>query len=242
MIGTLKSALKRNPALYRVLQKTYYKSWKILEAILGTKLQEWSWKFRHLYSRDWAENYIAAASLNNAHRKLLVDEVQKFVPFQTALEIGCASGPNLYLLAKKFPQTKFYGIDISRKAVEKGERWLGKEGVKSVELCTGRADKLSHYGDKSFDIVFTDAVLMYIGPDKIDRVISEIFRIAKRAVLFIEWHEEIDEARHYDTHWIYNYKKLLAGIPAARLEFKKIPADVWGGDWSRYGYIIEAEL
>jgi ubiquinone/menaquinone biosynthesis C-methylase UbiE len=71
-------------------------------------------------------------------------------------------------------------------AVQKGNEWFRQEGISNVKLEVGRAQKLAQFADKSFDVVFTDAVLIYISPDEIEQVVKEILRIG-RAVVLCEW-------------------------------------------------------
>jgi len=125
-------------------------------------------------------------SRDDPHRSFLVERISKFSP-NSVLEIGCACGPNLYGIAKKFPDAKVRGIDINPVAVQKGNEWFKGEGIFNVKLEVGRAQELEQFGDKSFDVVFTDAVLFYISPDEIKHVVKEMLRIG-RVIVLNEWH------------------------------------------------------
>src|SRR4030042_2921121 len=138
--------------------------------IFGTKVDELFWKFRHIFDRKWPESYISQESINHPHRKFLIDKISVYYPFENILEIGCASGPNLYLLAKKFPEIKLYGIDISKKAIEVGKEYFKKENINNIFLSEGKAGELKKFGDKSIDVIFTDATLIYEGPDRINLI------------------------------------------------------------------------
>ena len=48
-----------------------------------------------------------------------------------------------------------------------GNEQLAQEGIPSVRLMVGKADELDQFQNSSFDIVFTNALLIYAGPDKI---------------------------------------------------------------------------
>jgi len=213
---------------------------RLLDKTFGSKTDEMYWRFRHVFgSRKWAEKYLSEASLNHPHRKFIIDKIAGCAPLKTILEIGCASGPNVYLLAKKFPEVKLYGIDISKKAVETGNKLLKKESISNVKLYAGKADELGQFPDKSFDIVFTDATLIYIDPDKINKVIGEMLRVARKAVILNEWHKETPES-FYNDHWVHNYKSLFKQfIPEDKIKFTKLPENLWDRNWSEYGYIIE---
>jgi tRNA G46 methylase TrmB len=119
------------------MKKLLRKVKRLAVKIFGLKVYELFWKFRHFFDKSWAERYISKESINHPHRKILIDIISKYYPFDSALEIGCASGPNLYLLAKKFPEVKLYGIDISKKAIEIGKKKFNKEKISNVILETG---------------------------------------------------------------------------------------------------------
>ena len=86
--------------------------------------------------------------------------------------------------------------------------------ITNVILSVGKADKLSAFVDNSFDILFTDATLLYIAPDKIKEVISEMIRIARKALIFVEQHEESlqkdprGEGVYDSGIWKRNYRRL----------------------------------
>lgn len=224
------------------MRKLLRKIKRLLDKILGTKTDEFYWRFRHLLNKRWSENYMSQDSINHPHRKFLIDKISTLAPLKNVLEIGCASGPNLYLLAKKLPNTKLYGIDISKKAIKVGTEWLNKKGIKNTVLSYGKADNLRSFSNKSIDVVFTDAALIYIGPDKIDKVLKEILRAAKKAIIFNEWHS--DDLEHlYDDHWIYNYRLLFKEfVPEEKIKITKLPGDLWSGRWAQFGHIIEIKL
>jgi len=121
------------------------------------------------------------------------------------LEIGCASGPNLYLLAKKFPEIKLYGIDISKKAIEIGKKKFNEEKILNVILETGNPSDLQKFFNKSIDIIFSDACLIYISPKKINSVVEEMVRIAKKAIILCEQHSDNSNS-FYNGNWGHNYK------------------------------------
>lgn len=147
-------------------------------------LTDKEWSTRHLYNENWIEN--CWRSRNNPHRSFLVERISKFSP-NSVLEIGCACGPNLYHIAKKFPDAKVKGIDINPMAVQKGNEWFKQEGVSNIKLEVGKAQELKQFADKSFDVVFTDAVLIYVSPDEIKQVVKEMLRIGW-AIVLNEWH------------------------------------------------------
>jgi ubiquinone/menaquinone biosynthesis C-methylase UbiE len=216
--------------------------------IVGTKVQEWIWQTRHIYKGDdWATGY--CGTINHPHRQILVGRISSYAPFGRILEIGCNTGPNLYLLAVKFPQAKFYGIDINPEAVRKGNEWFEKLSVKNIVLSLGRADQMDGFSSKSMDVVFTDSTLMFIGPDKIYRVIGGMIRVARKALVFNEHHLEpkVGNEREcfYDYgHWIYDYHTLLEKyVPSKDIRITKLPEGAWDDErWKKFGAVIEVKL
>ena len=252
--------LQRWPALYRLAARIYFafKPVHLKELIMGTKAREKEWATRHLHegqrrrddwgkgSDDWIKGYWN--SQNHSHRPFLIERISSFSPISSILEIGCNCGPNLYLLAKRFPGAEIRGVDINPMAVEKGNEWLAQEGIVNVQLLVGKADELEQFRDKSFDVVFTDAVLIYVGPDKIKTVIQGMIRIARRALILMEWHCFEPQQRdpngcgvYHHGSWKRDYVALLKQfVPAEHIRITKIPEDMWPDvNWKTLGALVE---
>ncbi len=185
--------------------------------------------------------------MNHPHRVFLLDRLSNYSPIQSLLEVGCGDGPNLYLLAKKFPAAEFTGVDINPWSVTNGEEWFKREGVSNITLSVGKADELETFPDKSFDIVLTDAVLMYVGPDKIKKVAKQMVRIARRALILVEWHsfDSHNSLGVYERHWRRNYETLLKElVPEDNVHAIKLPDDAGFEDemWKKWGALIEAKI
>ena len=231
--------LRKWRGLYSLLQNIYHFFRKIIETyIFGTKARELFWQTRggKLVNMDFETN-------EHPHRKLLLEKISNYVSFSSVLEIGCANGPNLFFLAKKFPKVKIQGIDINKRAVKTGNDYFKRNGIPNVELFIEKANNLSRFADKSFDIVFTDAILIYIGKDKINKIVLEMKRVAKKAIILLEHHSEDKDASgvYNQGNWLRNYRKLFEPF-SSEIKITKLPLEVWGGDWEKFGYIIEIVL
>jgi len=226
--------------MMKLIIEVYHRLRYIMGIILGTRFNELVWRYRHVYKPGWGEPSIQSFSHPHPHRLLLIQKVYANLPFSNVLEIGCASGPNLYLLAKEFPNARFVGIDVNPCAIRKGEAFFKQQGIRNVSLFVGKADELGRFPDKSFDVIFTDAVLMYIGPDKIRKVATELQRIARKAIILVEHYseQESDLGNYKEKWWIRNYAKLLRSF-GSKINIMKISPEMWGGNWGKYGYIIE---
>jgi ubiquinone/menaquinone biosynthesis C-methylase UbiE len=219
-------------------QKIWWKIRSLKVKIFGTSYLKQIWRKKKI--SDFLD-------ISHPHRNFLIKKISKFYPFSNVLEIGCGFGPNLYLLAKKFPKVNLVGIDINNGAIEKGKKLFEKEKIKNVKLFVKEAKDLNFFKEKSFDIVFTDAVLMYLGPDEIERVIREMIKIAKKALILVEWHIPNLKKDVFDPHigvWKRDYFNLLKEyFPKERILLEKIPKNSWPDEnWQKYGWVIEAKI
>ena len=254
MRDKLKSFLKRSPGIYNFAKKGYFSFHSTLYRLhlLDTKLEERYWAMRHRYEgndwgnqeNEWVRGYWD--SRDHSHRSFLIERICEFSP-SSILEVGCNCGPNLYLLAKRFPGAKIRGIDINPVAVQKGNEWLARDGIPNVKLLEGKADELGQFQDKSFDVVFTDAVLIYIGPDKIKKVIEEMLRVTRQALILLEWHcfnSKSNPLGVYAGHWMRDYVALLKEfVPERKIQVIKLPEELWSDEnWQRYGGVVEVVM
>ncbi len=226
------------------MRKFLRKFKNVADKLLGNRANEWFWEFRHIFDRsNWPEKYVSEESLNHPHRKLLIDIISNYAPFENIFEVGCASGPNLYLLAKKFPQAKIYGSDISKNAIDFGKKWFEKQNIKNIGLFPCHAEvSFKNFSDKSIDVIFSDAALIYLNKEKMEKILKEMIRVGRKALIFNEQHADVVSPIS-DGHWIHNYKNLLKKfVPEEKIKFTKIPESIWAGNWAKYGYIIEVNL
>ncbi len=241
-----KEYLKKNIFLYRMFQRAYYGlRWFFERYVLGTGIQEWLW--RRAYRSGDAGH---AAETTEPHQRILMEKIADHRSFQHILEIGCGHGANLLAVARRFPAARIAGLDINDRAIEQARRYLADRGINSDELWTGKADHLERLADKSFDLVFTSAVLIYIAPDKIDAVIRQVLRVASRAIILNEWHFASLEASGKETsfycygHWVHDYARLFSRYLAPeRIRVTKIPEAICRDEqWARFGTVIEVSL
>ena len=225
----------------------------IKELFIGTRAWEEEWAGVHLTKRnDWGgegsdviQSY--RDSIVHPHRQVLIDKTCEFSPGKI-LEIGCNCGPNLYLLAQHLPTAQLYGIDVNPMAIEIGSQWFSESGINNISLNVGKADDLGQFPDNSFDVVFTDALLIFVGPDKIEKVIEEMFRVARKGLLLTEWH--IFEHEHHAKNslgirqhgmWKRDYTALLKKYSSPeRVTITKITEDIWPDmNWQTAGAFIQ---
>lgn len=159
---------------------------------------------------------------------------QQYRP-DSVLEVGCGAGRNLLALSERMPEAKVAGIEINPAAVGVAiERLQGAAEVRQGNLY---AD-LSRFEDGSFDVVFSCGVLMHVPHANLYGVLSQMHRIARKAVLHFELH---GPSHAFDFHrYPRNYREayLHSGI-AARLSYEIFdPSDFRGKGTSSYRHAL----
>ena len=184
-------------------------------------------------ANDWIEEYIQ--SKEHPHRQLIIDEIGHLEPFEKILEVGCSAGPNIALLREKFAYLKdsnLTGVDVNAASL-----MAAKINLPAVNWMPGSVTDLP-LPDKSVDITLVDAVLMYVGPEEIEKAMDEINRVTKKAVVLVEWGTgESTKGILRCGHWARSYGTLLEerGFKtfARKLTFSQWPNE----NWANNGYI-----
>jgi S-adenosylmethionine-diacylgycerolhomoserine-N-methlytransferase len=86
----------------------------------------------------------------------------------TVLEVGCGTGRNIIVAAKRYPKAKFYGFDISRMMLETAQANIARAGCADrVTLAQGDASAFSSqglFGVSAFDRVYISYAVSMIPP------------------------------------------------------------------------------
>lgn len=86
----------------------------------------------------------------------------------TVLEPGCGTGRNLILAARKYPNAKFYGFDISSEMLKTARTAIERAGLSNrITVAEGDAtnfDPAALFGVAAFDRVFISYSLSMIPP------------------------------------------------------------------------------
>lgn len=183
--------------------------------------------------------------LQRPHRQFLLRYMDTLGPWRSVLELGCGRGVNLFLLAQRHPEAELEGLDISSVAIEGARHELARRGVSHVRLAVGSAAHLEAYPDHSVDIVLADALLMYIPPEAIGSILSEMLRVARVGVLAGAWHIDLPETsqpwRYDEGSWVYDFRRIASEVPGSKMTVTAYPESAWqDARWRRYGAIISA--
>lgn len=87
-------------------------------------------------------------------------------PDMNVLEVGCGTGRNLVLAARRYPEAAFYGMDISREMLATAHRAARRAGIE-VTLGYGDATRFNPYaafGVSRFERIYLSYTLSMI-PD-----------------------------------------------------------------------------
>lgn len=154
-------------------------------------------------SGDFDEHYIQTYGISRTSlNKEFLHKVQKDA---NILEVGCNVGKQLELLEEIGFNNKF-GIEINSKALNIAKC------KKNLNIIYGSALDIP-FKDNFFDLVYTSGVLIHIHPDDLDKVISEMYRVAKKFIWGFEYFsEEIREISYRgnaNRMWKNNFLNLF---------------------------------
>ncbi len=100
-------------------------------------------------------------------RDRMLDDLQP-PPGGTILEIGCGTGRNLVLAARRYPNARLYGFDISSEMLKSARASIAKAGhADRITVTEGDAtdfDASAMFGRAQFDRVFISYSLSMIPP------------------------------------------------------------------------------
>ena len=183
------------------------------------RLWPYFWKYRHLWDRKWPEGYTNEESLTHPHRKLILEAVSRFEPFDSIFEYGSGPGPNLILLSKKYPGLSLYGYDISKIARLKLSKISNTVALNPTDLPP-----------KKVDGCISDAALIYREKPIFLRYVQD----NSKFYVGCEWHDDTRDSYRIDRNYVHNFKRLLPGC-----ELRKLTWQDWQDEgWSTYGHII----
>lgn len=166
------------------------------------------------------------------HRRLLRDLLYVLArPVNGILEVGCWTGQNLVRIAESYPEGRLAGIDVNQKAITRAKKILPAATFK-----VGRVEAIP-FRAKSFDVVISDAVLMYV--KDVRGALREMDRVARRALILLEWSSKKERVVGYS--FTRDYEKLLTGM-----DYNVNKMRVWTGlwptsrRWQKYGMLYIA--
>lgn len=196
----------------------------------------------------WAtrSSFNATLSLNLPHREWLAQVIDALPRVRLAeephlLEIGASYGPNLAAMRQVNLRWQVSGIDISQSAVDMGKRMWDHDP--QVRLSVGDAGSKLRFKDETFDVVLSDACLLYVPPWKIQRAVKEMSRVSRNYIVLVELTSFGSlPMRPSRDGWLYDYRKLFGSTSHRILETQQIPINLRsGGRWPTFGRVMIAQ-
>lgn len=99
--------------------------------------------------------------------------------FESAYEVGCNSGRNLWYIENKMPGKRLGGLDINHHAIEMATKMLPQAEFHIKDICDIDTEN-------KYDLVFTSGVLCHIPPGHIYEVIKKCISKANNYVMHME--------------------------------------------------------
>lgn len=149
---------------------------------------------------------------------------------RSILDYGCGYGINLKVLKDINPDFILHGMDISKKDLRMLE--IINNNLFKIHLNILDYQNLKYLEGK-FDLVFTDAVLIYINTSNIKEHLEYLINSSKKYILFHELTYEFSETKisHLNIH---DYRRLINSIdPKLKISFFKSLKP--GYPWSTHG-------
>ena len=75
------------------------------------------------------------------------------------LDVGCSRSITLFMLAEKYPKSKFTGIDISSTMLDKGRKEIEDRGMKNIHILNCNVYKMPEEWKSTFDWVLCSDVI-----------------------------------------------------------------------------------
>jgi ubiquinone/menaquinone biosynthesis C-methylase UbiE len=121
-----------------------------------------------------------------------------------ALEVGAGSGVNLMNLKLIIPNMDFYGIELLESQLTYGFLEFGERFPKDA-IVVGNFLDLNDLTNSTYDLVFTNAVVMHLSQKKAILMIKNMIRSSNKYVLM---HENL-ESSHDFVYLLNELKKSL---------------------------------
>ena len=222
--------------LKTILKALYWFMQRLARWLVGTRLDTWRWKF--MVSGDEYARF--SPSHNHPHRSWFAHKVMAIKPKPaTILEFGCGPGDNLTALRDAGFAGSYIGLDVNAKVIDNAKAQFADDAAARFSVSTN--DTLTQMAENSVDLIMTDAVLLYIGPDQIADVIGQMLRVSRSGLCLIEMHDpSASGAGSYSRDgFLRNYQHLAAPLDAS-VRLQKLPTDIWPtGRWPQFGHLIK---
>ncbi len=202
LLGWLPSHQRNEATIVAEYSKAWQESQYQVYSLAGAppRLSPWVWHERRMYASD--------VGATRFRQLMLIRMIERLQPKQV-LEVGCGNGVNLLLLACRFPDIEFTGLELTEQGHRAARHFqeleeLPREMVayapepladvtafRRINFVQGTAARLP-FDDNSFDMVQTILAL-----EQMERIrhqaLSEIARVTRGSTFMIEPFRDVNE-------------------------------------------------
>lgn len=101
-------------------------------------------------TKCYEDKYYANATYQNIRNNFRAESEN--YPAEKTLEIGFGTGIDLIYFAKKYPESKFYGIDVSKYMNEYASEKIAENELTSIEIAVGSVENIGErFPNQKFD-------------------------------------------------------------------------------------------
>jgi pseudaminic acid biosynthesis-associated methylase len=141
-------------------------------------------RLEELWAGEFGDAYVERNAMTVDARRGFWHGILDQFPARSALEVGCAAGANLQVLAERLPPHRLWGSDINGAALASLQ-----QAAPGINATWGVARELP-FRDRWFDLVFTVGLLIHQPEATLPLVMSEIVRCSRRWILCGEYHAD----------------------------------------------------
>lgn len=149
----------------------------------------------------WTEVYRSrrASAAEQFHEVLaLLGQVIQQLQAQNVMQVGCAGGGELAVLAQRFPRVAFAGIDLNGHIIRQNA--LDFCGTPNLCWLTGDVFATDHLERERPDLVFTSGTAEYFTEAELEIFLQVVHRSGVKAVCFSEPVTQINFDYHGSEH------------------------------------------
>lgn len=147
-------------------------------------------------------------------------------PPRSILEVGANVGANLHAL-RLLTDAELWAIEPNATA---RANLTASEALPPARILDGTAQKIG-LADGAVDLAFTCGVLIHIHPDDLPAACSEIYRVARRYIICVEYFADQPEEKDYRGERGLLFKRDFGAYWMERHP-DLVPLD-WGFNWRR---------
>tara|TARA_Y100001935_G_C17173918_1_gene441641 strand:+ start:47 stop:688 length:642 start_codon:yes stop_codon:yes gene_type:complete len=152
---------------------------------------------------------------------------------KSVLDYGCGYGMNMKVIKNINNEIILNGMDISKTKIRMLK--ILNDNIYKMSLNVHEIKNLPNF-EKKFDLVFTDAVLIYVNPNNIYKLLKNLINSSKKKILLHELCNLYDRGKVDYLH-IHDYKNLIKRINP-KLKIKTFKSSKPGTPWNTHGTII----